>query len=269
MNNFLFIDSEINILKDEEAKSALEHENDKTFLSYDKGIIKIPIERWKKAQIAERNHWMKLSLKATDDRNYEHQQYFKNYSAISTYHFKNTIELGCGPFTNLRLIGRICQIEKCSLLDPLLNEYLLHPHCTYNKEKLLIDDNNKIIIDELINNSIEEIETDKKYDLVVVINVFEHCFDVELCFKKILSILKSGGCLIFHDRYYDHLIVTKQVEMIYDAAHPLKIDKLMLNDFLSKNFETLFSDIIEKTFDFMNEKIEYQALYFMGIKKPD
>src|SRR5206468_351317 len=100
------------------------------------GVVRVPKQRWQQAQRYERETWMVANTAASDDRNSAHYGGFRGYEALRGRTFLRAIELGCGPFTNLRLIGRTCTIAQCSLLDPLIKDYLNHPHCTYNRQML-------------------------------------------------------------------------------------------------------------------------------------
>ena len=101
----IFIDKEINQFFGAEADKRLETTNDKRFLNGVDGIIKVDNERWKDAQYFERKIWIEGIKDGYDDRNYEHMTCFNNYDYLDTIDEKvDLIELGCGPFTNLRLI---------------------------------------------------------------------------------------------------------------------------------------------------------------------
>src|SRR5262245_17085533 len=110
MKKYLHIDSDVRIRTGEEARRALESENDQSFLTSDSGILRVPEDRWRRAQTAERKHWMTLGIDSEDDRNEDHRAGFENYRVLTGRKFASAIELGSGPFTNLRLIANHCQI---------------------------------------------------------------------------------------------------------------------------------------------------------------
>ena len=235
MAEYIFVDENHVILTDEQARDALKRTNDSQYLSDGQGVVKVPKERWNVAQSFERNYWLEQSVGATEDRNEDHRSNFDGYSAVRQLHFSHAIELGCGPFTNLRLIAGACRVDSCTLLDPLAGEYQKHPNHTYDDRRLKIRGSwldrllaknvllraarrvlrrfwpgsltTTIPVKRLLACPIEEMPLDCAYDLIVIINVIEHCFDIDRVFENILRIAKPGAVLIFADRYYDHATV--------------------------------------------------------------
>ena len=68
------------------------------------------------------------------------------------------------------------------------------------------------------------------FDTAVCINVLEHVRDAKLVMENLVKCLKKGGVLIFHDRVYDGLDITK----IYDIGHPIRITSKFLEPFLKQ-----------------------------------
>lgn len=288
----VYIDKDVNILTGIEAVDALKNENDSVYVSENDGVVRVPLKRWETAQYAEKVHWMKRGIGSIEDRNYYHEENFDNYNCLRGTKFERAIELGSGPFTNLRIIGRNVDIAKCTLLDPLINEYLKHPNCTYKGNKLILAKhlskktlvnmalgkyftklynvarksvNPTIEVEKLIASPVEQMPTDQKYDLVCIINVLEHCYDIDLVFKNILKIMGKGAVFIFNDRYYIHDEVKDILAHHFDAAHPLKVEKKVVDAFLEKNFVPMFSEITHHTADGdMGGDVEYDEIYFIG-----
>lgn len=299
MKRHVHIDSDINILVDEAAKEALTKENDSRFLSEDSGIIRVPTARWLKAQVAERKHWMVRSIGASNDRNDEHFWGFDGYGALRGLTFRSALELGCGPFTNMRLIANACQVQECSLLDPLIESYLSHPNCAYTRQYIFLDDipsssphiatkimrrlplagritkrlsrmvrpRRRVPIRRILATPIESMPEDSRYDLIAIMNVIEHCYDVESVFDKVLSIMEEEAVIVFCDKYYDHNTVAETVKMNYDAAHPLRVDGRIVDAFLEANFNLLYKTVKESQFTFLSEDIKWQELYYIGAKR--
>jgi hypothetical protein len=102
-------------------------------------------ERWTIAQRWERDHWIRnhralarygknyvwrlLSLLGIvekyrgDDRNRWWKEAFQNYQALPS-RLDNALEVGCGPYTNLRLIREVCKPNHIFLSDPLIRTYV-------------------------------------------------------------------------------------------------------------------------------------------------
>ncbi len=291
MNKKIFIDSDVNILTGEDAERALHKENDAKYFNEREGVSRVEKDRWRTAQKAEKKHWMNLGIRAADDRNYDHADKFGGYESIRGMKFDHAIELGCGPFTNLRLIGGIAEIGRCTLLDPLIDEYQAHPQCRYRTGKLVRDSYSgspwmrtlrkglwRAMPDGLrrllpgiplagtLNMPIEEMPLNETYDLVVMINVIEHCYDAHALMSSILRILRPGGVFVFHDRLYDASIIRERVKEKYDAAHPLRVDQKLLMEFLQRNFSPLFSQQDEKIHAFEGREETVRSVYYIGRK---
>lgn len=253
----IYITKEISVFTDEQAENFLSVNNDFRFLNHEEeGVHKVDDDRWRVAQIYEKKTWMENNLSTSDDRNYEHLSRFDYYNSAENLlrEKKSVIELGCGPFTNLRLLLPKLNVNKISLVDPLLNDYLGHPYCFYKNKKI-----NDIDVD-FHSTCIENLNTNLKYDVLIMINVIEHCFDVDKIFNKILSLLDTGGIFIFSDVYFNQ--VDELVKNLYDAGHPLRISEKKLNQFL-ENFDSIY----EKRFNGLYSQSWRNDVYFIGIKK--
>ena len=240
------------------------------------------------AQKAERKHWMVIGLGAQDDYNYDHAAGFDDYSVLEGLEFEHAIELGCGPFTNLRIVAGKCQIATCDLLDPLVESYLTHPGCTYSRTSLEVDSTwmprrfrqflrrhrrlglrgitigGRVSVGRLIPAPIEDMPLDGVYDLVVMENVIEHCYDIERVFANILNVLRPGGVFVIQDRYYYADRVVERASTLFDAAHPLQVDRHLIDEFLRANFEELYYRARNVPGEFMGYDVSADNFYFVG-----
>jgi SAM-dependent methyltransferase len=287
MTKPFFIDKNIHVFTGDQAREALQKESDSKYLCKGRGVVKVAAERWQKAQECEKNHWLRMGIKSANDRNDYHSIQFSNYNAIKNRTFHSMLEIGCGPFTNSRIIAGLCNVSQCSLLDPLILEYLHHPFCSYSKKYLFSEYipflgkavrkilpftypvylrmlSRKIKIKELLSIAAETISIENAYDLVIMINVIEHCYDIELVFQKILQIMRAGALFVFEDKYYEHEQIRLAVENSYDAAHPLRVDRKVIDDFLRKNFEVMYKRIQTNTMEFAGETILWDDVYYIG-----
>jgi SAM-dependent methyltransferase len=99
---------------------------------------------------------------------------------------------------------------------------------------------------------IETYLTDKKYDLIIMINVLEHCYDVDVIWNKILSMLNPNGIFIFADKFLSVQNIEEFVSSMRDSGHPLRITDDYINKKISSTFNTVFySTFIED--DLINE----------------
>jgi SAM-dependent methyltransferase len=285
-----FIDENIKFQTGEEALKRLDLENDKKYFDEKKGVIKVDINRWKTAQRCEKNHWFVKEINSRDDRNFYHFKTFNTYESIKNKIFNNALEIGSGPFTNLRMIRSISKINNCDLLDPMIMDYLHHPNCMYDKSFLYSEKypilgrilskltpstfrkylkyfSNKIKVSNLFNCPAEDLTSSIKYDLVVMINVIEHCYDIDKIFENILSISNPGTVFIFSDKLYDLEEINSGLKVSYDAAHPLKVEKNYLLNFLYQNFDVLLDKKVRNQFELDGEHFEWDDVYFIGKKK--
>jgi SAM-dependent methyltransferase len=196
----VFIAEDRTVLTGEAATAMLATKNDAAAVDPARGITRAGRHRWLEAQRYEHKTWMTDFRSASDDRNQTHAQHFDGYDALRARSFARAIELGCGPFTNIRLIGRAAAIRSLELLDPLIDSYLKHPHCAYGSGAITLGP--AAVTPTLHACAIEDFEPAAPYDLIVMINVLEHCFDAEAIFEKILAMSAPGSVFAFHDRYY-------------------------------------------------------------------
>jgi SAM-dependent methyltransferase len=292
---YLYVDETLRILTGSEAESALRTQSDAAFVDARDGVVHVPKDRWQQAQRYERDTWMVANAETDDDRNNDHAAGFDGYAVLEGRTFAHAIELGCGPFTNLRIIARRCAIQRCSLLDPLIDEYLKHPHCTYDRRALRTEETRlgavlrrslpgralrralravlpgtlarRVPIEELLAVPIEEMPARSGYDMVVMLNVLEHCYDARTIFKTIAAILKPGGVFVFHDKLFAANEVAEDVATRFDAGHPLRVGGELIESFLDQNFTPRFSrrGVVEDAFE--EHDLSREGIYFIGERK--
>lgn len=290
-----FIDENVEILEGEEAARALARHNDSAFFVQGQGVPRVTEDRWCNAQAAEKRHWLELGVAADDDRNYQHLKAFQGYRVLRDREFKRAIELGCGPFTNLRIIGDICRVTSCDLLDPLIREYIGHPNCSYRNGHIRVENTSWPRFSRLVRTGvrrltthggkpiawplrhrptipvarimpipIEKLVSGPQYDLVTMINVVEHCYDIDLVLRNVAAATAPDGILIFHDKYYSALMTEQRVASQYDAAHPLRVDRSLIDGFLSQNYSSLFHRVVPVAKEFMGCDVSSDHFYFIG-----
>jgi SAM-dependent methyltransferase len=253
----LYIDENVKMVGGADADVLLSKHNDNKFCS-DDGVVAVSRERWELAQKAEATHWMKLGADSCDDRNSEHACNMDYYNCIRGKHFNNAIEIGCGPFTNLRVISCRCKIDKCTLLDPLIDQYLTHKGCTYKTGYL------NGIPTKTINKPAEDISYEK-YDLVVLINVLEHCYDAGKVMENAIEICNNGGIFIFHDKLYDTRITKSETLTLFDAAHPLRSGHSFVEKYLGQ-LKQLYRKTSKLHIGF-DLNVDRDMIYFIGEKQ--
>lgn len=258
----------------------------------EKGVTKVDDKRWQEAQRYERRTWME-GIAAISDRNEDHEQRFDQYDALRGIHFGSAIELGCGPFTNLRKILSYSTIDDIHLLDPLSGDYLNHPFCRYKDRRLggilktsLIPWTKKGGLkhplrfykhkwDELKigglsgrpitlhQTGIEDFSPPQTYDLCVMINVIEHCKDIDQIFANILKMTRPGSYFVFADKAYYAKEEEEYSSHNFDAGHPLRVDYSIIRDFIKENFEPIH----DKEYNEQEPYRKYTTNYFIGIRR--
>jgi SAM-dependent methyltransferase len=197
---------------------------------------RIEADRWRAAQAAELELWQRAqqkhglrrlvwplarpilrlvgSRKVTgDDWNLWWASQFDDYAFLPR-HLGEFIELGCGPYTNTRLIVRGRETSRIVCSDPLAAEYV-HFHGRWLAEA------HKRGFVEIDDHPIEEIPfPDESFDVVVMINVLEHVRDADACMEKAAALTKPGGWLIVSSRV---VAPDAAAKLDYDVWHPIRI----------------------------------------------
>ena len=241
------------ILRGHEAKLAIEKENDAQFYVPGQGIPRVSLERWSVAQEAEVNHWFGDGSNPAltgDDRNIVHYRRFDGYRAINRIEFKRALEIGSGPFTNMRLVANaLSAIDDVTLLDPGLTNYLSHPGCYFNqaslakvtasrvlarawpflsrklKDRWLSNHKRSVRIGALLPRAAEGFDGGQEFDLVLMVNVLEHCMDSSLVLDAVFSSLAPGGIVVLSEKTHLDESVRMGLAKIYDVAHPIRVTK--------------------------------------------
>ena len=104
-------------------------------------------------------------------------------------------------------------------------------------------------------------KTESTYDLVVFINVLEHCFDVDLAFATLKRSLAPRGILVFCDKLYECASVENRLPSQYDDSHPLLVDHAVIEKHLAAITTPLYSEVKRFSSRVENRVKEYEALY--------
>lgn len=244
---------------------------------------KVTKERWQKAQDWEKNFWIftqkqrakygknaiwkilaLIGLKSKyrgDDWNEWWREQFDNYGFLPEK-VNNAVELGCGPYTNFRLINEKCSPKHLFLSDPLIKTYINFKQ-TFVSEMFL---KGGCLIDD---HPIEEGPFASNYfDLTVMINVLDHVCDATLCVKNAIRITKPAGILIIGQDLTDDDDWEKIANKPEDIGHPIKVNHKWLDDLLLTDFEVIRQKILPRESG-RNPKHHYGTYLFAGRKMPE
>ncbi|MEI6564444.1 MAG: class I SAM-dependent methyltransferase [bacterium] len=201
--------------------------------------IRVERERWVAAQEWERAHWVNSERERArfaknviwrvlsacglkpkyrgDDSNLWWRDQFDRYSFLPPT-LDNAIELGCGPYTNMRHILAHCSPAHVILSDPLIRTYVHFPlafvAAMYRAAFCTLDD-----------HPAEECPFASDYfDLVVMTNVLDHVRDADLCIKEAARITKPGGFLIMGQEMSDDDDAKAMRDDPGQVGHPIRVD---------------------------------------------
>ena len=240
---------------------------------------RVPSERWRAAQDWELDLWRRearatvrarlrgalssLGLSSLarsllgegDDWNRWWQVHFENYSFVPP-HVDRAVELGCGPFTNMRLMrpgrtfGSIC----CS--DPLAGEYVRLRGTwlaeAYRQGIVAIDD-----------HPAEEVPfPDDHFDLTVMINVLDHVRDLDMCVQNAIRITRPGGIFVLGQDLTDKADIERVGD---DLGHPIRVDHRHLDELVSTAFVPIMRKILDRH-EGRNPEAHYGTYIFAGTK---
>jgi ubiquinone/menaquinone biosynthesis C-methylase UbiE len=171
----------------------------------------VPAETWKTAQNWEREFWLReqknlakygknqiwklLSLFGVvekyrgDDDNQWWAKCFDDYRFLPPS-VENMIEVGCGPYTNARLVVKACTPRHLFLSDPLIHTYVRF-------KMTMVREMYKTFGCYMDDHPLEDLPfRDSYFDVAVMINVLDHVQDAAACMETLIRIVKPGGYVI-------------------------------------------------------------------------
>jgi SAM-dependent methyltransferase len=241
----------------------------------DSSVRSVSRERWLEAQTWERDLWatsaqrtgwrrvawpvLRPVLRAVgwkrawgDDWNYWWAERFDHYDFLPE-ELGDYIEVGCGPYTNTRLImrGRSARRVVCS--DPLADTYL------QLSDRWLSMAHRKGLV-EVDNHPIEELPFEPgSFDVVVMNNVLDHVRDADLCLERALGLLRPGGIFVFGQ----DLSNDDDVEFHpYDVGHPIRLSREDVDRHLEGMEVLLRKDLTRE--EGRDPRLHYATLIFAG-----
>jgi SAM-dependent methyltransferase len=235
--------------------------------------IKASNERWLKAQEFEIKTWRaqnsffrrlvnpilnKLGIrnvKFGDDWNHWWYEKFDFYRGIPR-NLDNAIELGCGPYTNIRLIHQERTINRIFCSDPLARQYIKFKKSWLSKQYA----SGGISLDD---HSAEELPfSGDFFDLVLMINVLDHVRDADACLINAIRILKPTGFLVIGQDLTDERDVKNIGE---DIGHPIRLHERDLDKHLIGKFKPQLYKILKRE-EGRNPNAHYGTYLFIGQK---
>lgn len=214
----------------DEALDAIRVESDANHYDPVYGVVRVPLDRWRKAQGYESRGWMHCWADQNDDRSGFHAETFHDYAALKT-DLGHVCEIGCGPFTQLKRIIQGRMASRVTLLDPLLNSYKRLRHCPYRGGKFAA------LPTVLRSDMAESLADFAAFDTIICINVLEHVMDAVRVLENLKRAVKAGGTIIFGERTFNEF----DPHITFDMGHPIHLRSPLLDGF-RKNFQVLFEN---------------------------
>ena len=229
-------------------------------ISRAKGIAvndSVDLEQWRAAQVWEHDFWIRQQKNLAkfgknhiwrvlaalgmveayrgDDHNQWWASCFDNYRFLPS-EVDNAIEVGCGPYTNMRLVRKACAPAHLVLSDPLIRTYarfkMTFVNEMYREASCYLDD-----------HPLEDTPFKSDYfDLAVMLNVLDHVQDANACMRSLTRIVKPGGIVIIGQDLTDEEDLLTHPEGMR-TGHPITLD----NEWFCPQLERDFSPLIWKT----------------------
>lgn len=187
-------------------------------------------ERQKDAQSCETDFWQ---THASPTRNQDQLLAFESFRSLPL-DLGDVVEVGAGPYTKLRLIldasSKWRQVKSVTLIDPLLNDYILHPNITtsYPNGKLC-NTAGSCVPTKLMSTTGETPLPCSHYDTAILINTLEHCDNAVAVLDNIHRSLKINGILIFGESF-----ATDWQLRGNDKCHPIQPTRILFDEFLAQ-----------------------------------
>ena len=237
-------------------------------------------DRWQEAQKWESEHWVRtqelrgkhfknhiwkllsrlglVERHRGDDWNLWWKAAFGDYAFLPE-NVENAIEVGCGPYTNIRRMLERTRIQHMVLSDPLVRTYtkfrMTFVSEMYREALCMLDD-----------HAIEELPFASNYfDLVVMINVLDHVRDAGQCMDNLVRVTKPGGILIVGQDLTNAEDLSRQKGGEGEIGHPIKLDEQWFQPWLSQGFEPLIQKVIPRE-ECRDPEHHYGTLIFAGRK---
>jgi ubiquinone/menaquinone biosynthesis C-methylase UbiE len=241
---------------------------------------KVSRDRWRTAQAWEREHWVRdqkglarygknhiwrlLSLFGLvdqyrgDDRNLWWKESFDDYKFLPAT-VDNALEVGCGPYTNIRLIRRVCKPNHIYLSDPLVRTYVKFKMTfvseMHREAACCIDD-----------HPLEELPFANNYfDLAVMINVLDHVQDAGRCMENLLRVIKPGGFVVIGQDLTNEEDFRRQPQGL-QTGHPITLDENWFEPYLKDTFVESVRKVLPRQSGWAPDW-HYGTLIFAGKKR--
>jgi SAM-dependent methyltransferase len=235
-------------------------------------------QTWKVAQVWERDFWFREQKNLAkygknhiwkllalfgfvekyrgDDNNQWWAKCFDNYRFLPPS-VENMIEVGCGPYTNVRLVRKACTPQHLFLSDPLIRTYVRFKMTMVHEMNI----SSGCYLDD---HPLENLPfKDSYFDAAVMINVLDHVQDASACMRTLIRILKPGGHIIIgQDLTNDEDFRTHPEGM--RTGHPITLDAEWFHPYL-EGFRPVINRVLSRE-EGRTPQWHHATLLFAGVK---
>lgn len=199
--------------------------------------------------------WAIRALGSGDDWNEWWKERFDDYGFLPP-DLGDVLELGCGPFTNVRLITRGRRTSRIVCSDPLARRYR-------SLRGTWLAEASRAGLVEIDDHPAEECPfPDHSFDLVVMINVLDHVLDLDRSLSSAIRVTRPGGILILGQDLSD----AGDIERVgVDIGHPIRASHDDLDELIGSGFEPLIHRVLDRE-DGRNPAAHYGTYIFAGRK---
>ncbi len=231
-------------------------------------------ERWLEAQAWEESVWTRREqrngwrrtlwpmvgrayglagvVKAADDWNHWWAEQFDDYFFLPS-ELGDVIELGCGPYTNVRLLLENRSARRVVCSDPLARRYVGY------RGRWLAEANRRGRI-EVDDHPIEALPfAARTFDLVVVVNVLDHVQDADRCLEVSTGLVRPGGFLLLGQDLSDEADAARFPD---DVGHPIRLRREDVDPYLAALEPVLRKDLPREAG--RTPEAHYATLVFAG-----
>ena len=185
------------------------------------------------ARIAEYGDWY-----CGDDWNYWWLDAFDGYRALPR-RVERALEVGSGPYSNIRLIRHRISVGEITCADPLMDEYLGYRYTW--------------VATQAKRGAIRTVTCPGEalpfaagaFDLVACVNVLDHVRDLPRCLEEMHRVLSPGGYFVLGQELTNAQDFALD-EVRGDVGHPIKLEHDTLDRLLAGRYEPVLQQRLER-----------------------
>lgn len=189
-----------------------------------------------------------------DDRNEWWAEQLDGYRMLPET-VENLCELGCGPYTNTRLVLRHCSARYVHCSDPLAATYVQYP-------RAWLAESHRAGLVSVDSHPAEECPYRSGYfDVTILINVLDHVRDPWLCIAEAIRITAPEGYLVFGQD-----LTGPGDELPGNPGHPFVFSLEEVEPVLSRDLECVYRRVVLRA-EVAEPAMHSGALAWVGRKR--